>query len=83
MHRPTLILRRFGPLTFGLGYYDNGIWVDHQPAGDVPPADATMDVVHGWLSCCDADDEEQPAAALVAQLPRDLHRTARSAAAAR
>ena len=83
MHRPTLILRRFGPLTFGLGYYDNGIWVDHQPTGDAPPPSATMDVVHGWLSCCDAIDDEQPRTSHVAQLPRDLDRTGRSAAAAR
>jgi hypothetical protein len=83
MHRPTLILRRFGPLTFGLGHYDNGIWVDHQPTGDMPSPGATMDVVHGWLSCCGAVDEGQPGAAHPAQLPQGLDRTARSAAAGR
>lgn len=57
MHRRTLILRRFGPLTFGLGYYEGGTWVDHQPIGGVTPADAPLDVVHGWLSCCKASDE--------------------------
>lgn len=83
MHRPTLILRRFGPLTFGLGYYDDGIWVDHQPRSEGPARDATMDVVHGWLACCAAVGEERPAVAQVAPLRRGLDRTVRSAAAVR
>jgi hypothetical protein len=83
MHRPTLILRRFGPLTFGLGYYDDGIWVDHEPTGDVPASDAAMGVVHGWLSCCQASDEEPSTAATITRLPRPTDRSERPAAAAR
>ena len=60
MDRRKLILRRFGPMTFGLGYYDGGTWVDHaQPATQraVPEGDGSLDVVHDWLSCClDATD---------------------------
>jgi hypothetical protein len=83
MHRPTLILRRFGPLTFGLGYYDDdGRWVDHQPTGAAPAPGATMDVVHGWLSCCDGRDE-QPEAAHLAQLHRATDLSTRRAAAGR
>ena len=55
MDRRKLILRRFGPMTFGLGYFDDGTWIDHaQPATEraVPEGDRWMDVVHDWLSCC-------------------------------
>jgi hypothetical protein len=83
MHRPTLTLRRFGPLTFGLGYYDNDTWVDHQPTDDLSAPGATLDVVHGWLSCCEGLDEHLPGASQVVQLPRVPDRIARSAAAAR
>jgi hypothetical protein len=69
MHRPNLILRRHGALTFGLGYLHDGVWVDHLAAGDTAirdsvdrlaaPEDATaIDVVHRWLSCC-ADPVER------------------------
>jgi hypothetical protein len=50
-------------MTFGLGYFRDGVWVDHlaadhhavrELAGDRPPEhDASpMDVVHHWFSCC-------------------------------
>jgi hypothetical protein len=66
MHRRNLIIRRFGALDFGLGYFDDGVWVDHA-AGDriVPgtdtrePGSAPIDVVHEWLSCCDEPDGER------------------------
>ena len=29
MHRRTLIMRRFGEMSFGLGYVEDGVWVDH------------------------------------------------------
>ena len=29
MHRRNLIIRRFGTLDFGIGYYEDGAWVDH------------------------------------------------------
>ena len=60
MDRRKLILRRFGPMTFGLGYFDGGTWIDHaHPATDraEPEGDRSLDVVHDWLSCClDATD---------------------------
>lgn len=55
MHRSTLTLRRFGPMSFGLGYYENGIWVDHSGSaeGSTPqPGDVALDAVHRWYGCC-------------------------------
>ena len=55
MHRPTLTLRRFGPMSFGLGYYENGTWVDHSGSaeGSTPPSgDVALDAVHRWYGCC-------------------------------
>jgi hypothetical protein len=63
MHRPTLILRRFGAVSFGLGYYEEGEWVDHTAlpdrgreldiAGVVRRADRVA--VHELLHCCGAE----------------------------
>jgi hypothetical protein len=63
MHRPTLTLRRFGALSFGLGYYEDGIWVDHSTPeataieslthGQASPSDrVAADAVHRWYGCC-------------------------------
>jgi hypothetical protein len=55
MHRSTLTLRRFGPMSFGLGYYENGIWVDHSRSADgkvSQPGDVALDAVHRWYGCC-------------------------------
>ena len=60
MHRRNLILRRFGALTFGLGYFENGDWVDHRELGDrgagleISGALAETDraAIHAWLGCC-------------------------------
>lgn len=60
MHRRNLILRRFGALTFGLGYFEDGEWVDHTELGDrgagleIPGALAETDraAIHAWLGCC-------------------------------
>ena len=68
MNRPNLILRRHGPLTFELGYFQDGVWVDHRaadPAGvrdafdeDMREHDADpIDTIHQWFSCC-ADSVE-------------------------
>jgi hypothetical protein len=63
MHRPSLIMRRFGVMSFGLGYVEDGVWVDHAVAiargvdllADASPADrAALDAVHAWFACCDA-----------------------------
>ena len=52
MHRRNLIIRRFGALDFGIGYYEDGVWVDH--ATDAGASGSpSMDVVHEWLACCD------------------------------
>jgi hypothetical protein len=53
MYRRTLILRRFGALSFGLGYFEEGIWVDHREGdGLIVDADADIQAVHAWLGCC-------------------------------
>lgn len=57
MHRRTLIIRRFGALDFGLGYFRNGTWVDHADANGAldeaePDGSRSMDAVHEWLACC-------------------------------
>lgn len=62
MHRPTLILRRFGVVSFGLGFFEDGAWVDHTTlpdrgrdlviAGTATAADRLA--VHAMLDCCEA-----------------------------
>ena len=61
MHRRTLMLRRFGPMSFGLGYFEEGVWVDHSTAngvdllsdqGERRPREEPMDAVHQWFTCC-------------------------------
>jgi hypothetical protein len=53
MYRRTLILRRFGALSFGLGYVEGGIWIDHREGdGLVADADPEIQAVHAWLGCC-------------------------------
>ena len=68
MHRPTLILRRFGDLSFGLGYYEDGAWVDHSVATDgTDEADrsdderAALAAVHAWFDCCQDSVTVMPA----------------------
>jgi hypothetical protein len=62
MHRRTLILRRFGELSFGLGYVEDGVWVDHAMANargedlltNASEADrVAVDAIHAWFACCD------------------------------
>jgi len=62
MHRRTLIMRRFGDLSFGLGYVEDGVWVDHAIAvargedllANASKADrAALDTIHSWFACCD------------------------------
>ena len=62
MHRPNLILRRHGAMTFGLGYFQDGVWIDHlaangaatqESAGRVAADDVTaLDAIHHLFSCC-------------------------------
>jgi hypothetical protein len=62
MHRRSLIMRRFGEMSFGLGYLDDGVWVDHAVAvargedllANASAADrAALEAIHGWFACCD------------------------------
>ena len=62
MHRRTLVMRRFGELSFGLGYLEEGVWIDHAVAvargddvlGDASPAERlALEAIHGWFACCD------------------------------
>jgi hypothetical protein len=62
MHRRSLILRRFGVVSFGLGYVEDGVWVDHAAAiargedllAEASDADrAALDAIHAWFACCD------------------------------
>ena len=62
MHRRTLIMRRFGEMSFGLGYVEDGVWVDHAVAvarGEDLLANASaadrvaLDAIHAWFACCD------------------------------
>jgi hypothetical protein len=81
MQRRSLILRRFGELSFGLGYVEDGVWIDHAAAiarGEDPYADASstdraaLDAIHAWFTCCDgdtitaADAREAPALVAIA-----------------
>jgi hypothetical protein len=61
MQRRTLILRRFGVMSFGLGYVEDGVWVDHAVAmarGEDLLANASeasraaLDSIHAWFDCC-------------------------------
>jgi hypothetical protein len=62
MHRRTLVMRRFGELSFGLGFVEEGLWVDHAVAiargedllAHASEADrAALDAIHAWFACCD------------------------------
>jgi hypothetical protein len=62
MYRPTLILRRFGAMSFGLGYLEDGAWVDHTT---LPDRGSDLEIagtkteedrraLHAMLECCDS-----------------------------
>ena len=62
MHRRTLIMRRFGEMSFGLGYVENGVWIDHAVAftrgedllTNASEADhEALDAIHAWFACCE------------------------------
>lgn len=60
MHRRILVLRRFGPVDFGLGYFEDGAWIDHTTLADggasLGIADGSFGAVHDLLACCRATD---------------------------
>jgi hypothetical protein len=79
MHRRTLIMRRFGEMSFGLGYVEDGVWIDHAVAvargedllATASPADrGALDAIHAWFACCDGgaitESEARDSRALVA-----------------
>ena len=42
-------------MSFGLGYYENGIWVDHSGSAEgnaSQSGDVALDAVHRWYRCC-------------------------------
>ena len=47
-------------MTFGLGYFRDGVWVDHLATDQAGVRDSAeeehdanpLDAVHQWLSCC-------------------------------
>ncbi|HET9415994.1 MAG TPA: hypothetical protein VFP30_00495 [Candidatus Limnocylindria bacterium] len=56
MDRRNLVLRRFGSLDFGLGYFEDGVWVDHTTLPDggarLNIEDGPFAAVHDLLGCC-------------------------------
>jgi hypothetical protein len=64
MYRRSLILRRFGPLEFGLGYFENGAWIDHTTLADggvgLGIGDGTFAAVHDLLGCCGTEARSRP-----------------------
>lgn len=83
MHRRTLVLRRFGGMSFALGCFEDGDWVDHtvlrQRPGWPEPAEMTaversaLDAVHTWFDCC------QGQASLIAVVAHGVSDDARTA----
>ena len=53
MHRNNLTVRRFGPMSFGIGYFEDGVWIDHSTSSEAA-ADALvdarepLDAIHEW-----------------------------------
>lgn len=80
MYRRNLVLRRFGALSFGLGYVEDGIWIDHAPGdGLLVGADAEMQAVHAWLGCCAGRTDSVSVPAWVgSELPERIAVLARS-----
>jgi hypothetical protein len=59
MHRRRLVIRRFGAMSFALGYDEDGAWVDHAEGVDGRSAIASMDLAlwdaaHTFFDCCGA-----------------------------
>lgn len=59
MQRRNLLIRRFGAMSFALGYYEGGAWVDHSAAAgglnEIAPEDRPLwDAVHAFVDCCGA-----------------------------
>ena len=51
-------------MSFGLGYFEDGVWVDHSHGDEAATgsADVALDAVHRWYGCCgDSTAAETPA----------------------
>lgn len=57
MDRRKLIVRRFGVLSFGIGYFEKGVWVDHLTAPDATYDDGLAEI-HQLLGCCSERDKD-------------------------
>ena len=50
-------------MSFGLGYFENGAWVDHSGSADGTASqsgDIALDAVHQWYGCCADSTAAQP-----------------------
>ena len=60
MHRRILVMRRFGPVDFGLGYFEGDLWIDHTTLADggasLGIADGAFGAMHDLLACCRVTD---------------------------
>lgn len=56
MDRRSLVLRRFGSLDFGLGYFEGEVWIDHTTLADGGVSlgidDGPLAAVHDLMDCC-------------------------------
>jgi len=65
MDRRKLIVRRFGILTFGLGYFEDGVWIDHLAAPAVESEGAEIAAIHAMLDCCGGRTDDRLASIAV------------------
>ena len=73
MHRRNLVLRRFGAVDFGLGYFEDGAWIDHTTLADggagLDIGDGAFAEIHDLLGCCRIADPARNDPALVRSRP--------------
>ena len=88
MDQRALTLRRFGPMSFGLGYYEDDVWIDHSQSGPgalpavglASEADrAALAAIHTWFPCCAEGAAEKALAEAGSARRRRLTAVARSA----
>ena len=53
-------MRRFGVMSFGIGYFEDGVWVDHLAAPLAETDGVDLAPIHEWLGCC-GDQADPPA----------------------
>ena len=76
MHRRNLVLRRFGAVDFGLGYFEDGAWIDHTTLADggacLAIDDGEFAAIHDLLECCRIADPARSDTALVRSRPMSV-----------